>query len=104
MWEFGTPGKQILLLLAVLPLSLLLLGAGWQADSVAICDVSALFAALGRRLERRYFVTFCGASTFLVVLGRRLQSRFRRYWQKFLLRMILENPRPLCGHGAKVQF
>ena len=35
-------GKHILLLFAVLPLSLLLLGAGWTAYSVAICGASAL--------------------------------------------------------------
>ena len=40
-------GKQILLLFAVLPLSLLLLGASWKADSVAICCASALFASFG---------------------------------------------------------
>ena len=31
----------------MLPLSLLLLGAGWKADSVAICGASALFASFG---------------------------------------------------------
>ena len=41
-------GKQILLLFAVLPLSLLLLGVGWKADPVAICGATALFSVFGR--------------------------------------------------------
>ena len=76
--RFGT-GKQILSLFAVRPLSLLLLGGDWKADSVAICCAPALFAAFGRRLESkfcRYLLCFRSLCCFWAQAGKQILSLF----------------------------
>ena len=69
-------GKQILSLFAVLPLSLLLLGAGWTADAVAICCASAFFVASGRRLGKQILSLFAMIPLSLLVLGAGLECKF----------------------------
>ena len=59
-------------------LTLLLLGADWKADSVAICCASALFAAFGPR-PKADSVAIYGASALFAPFGRRLESKFCSY-------------------------
>ena len=59
--------KQILSLFAVDALSLLLVGTGWTADSVAICGGCALFAACGCGLESRFRSLVIGSVLYTMV-------------------------------------